>query len=99
MYLFVRQDLSVPQQIVQTAHAVDELNKRWDDKSDTTNFMVLCSVKDELELWKVGEYLASKGIFHHMFYEPDIEASTAIATRPLRGIEREALSKFQTMKL
>jgi len=49
MYLFIREDLSIPQQIVQTAHAVDELGKRI-KSSANTNFMCLFGVKDESSL-------------------------------------------------
>lgn len=100
IYLFVREDLSKPQQIVQTAHAVDELNKELEVGKITTrtNFMVLCPAENELDLWEIAVYLSSKGIQHHMFYEPDIDAHTAIATEPLVGEERLAMQKFSTMK-
>jgi len=83
IYMFVRGDLSHPQQIVQTAHAVDEITKRH--KSDGTNHMVLCDVKSEDELFDVSMFLAQHDIDHHTFHEPDIDCYTAIATRPLRG--------------
>jgi hypothetical protein len=49
MYMFIREDLSIPQQIVQTAHAVDELGKKIKN-SPQTNHMVLFGVKNEAEL-------------------------------------------------
>lgn len=49
MYLFIREDLSIPQQIVQTAHAVDELGKRVPGSAQT-NHMVLFGVPDESHL-------------------------------------------------
>lgn len=49
MYLFIREDLSIPQQIVQTAHAVDELGKRIKGTAQT-NHMVLFGVPDEAHL-------------------------------------------------
>lgn len=49
VYLFIREDLSIPQQIVQTAHAVDELGKRIRN-SDNTNFMCLFGVDNEAAL-------------------------------------------------
>lgn len=49
MYLFVREDLSMPQQIVQTAHAVDELGKRIKNSAGA-NFMCLFGVDDEAAL-------------------------------------------------
>jgi len=49
IYLFIREDLSMPQQIIQTAHAVDELGKRIKNSADT-NFMCLFSIADESAL-------------------------------------------------
>ena len=97
MYLFVREDLSKPQQIVQTAHAVDELNKKIPHPPG--NFMVLCPADSEEELFKISEWLMHHEIRHSLFYEPDLESHTAIATEPLKGTTRKHLKKFQTMKL
>lgn len=94
MYLFIREDLSHPQQIVQTAHAVDELNKKIDSDSQV-NHMILFGVKDEHKLLKVSAMLNDLNIEHEMFYEPDIEAYTSIATRPLIGNERSIMSGFK----
>lgn len=96
VYMFVRGDLSHPQQIVQTAHAVEEITRRH--QSDGTNHMVLCDAKDEDSLFDISVWLAKHEIEHHTFYEPDIDGYTAIATRPLRGDERRPLKKFQTKK-
>lgn len=97
MYLFIRQDLSPPQQIVQTAHAVDELNK-WYKSGKDTNHMVLFPAKHEDDLRSISERLERLGIEHEMFYEPDISAYTAIATRPLIGDERVPLRKYRLMQ-
>jgi hypothetical protein len=43
--------------------------------------------------------LADKGIDCQIFREPDIgNQATALASRPLRGAEREAFKRFQLMK-
>lgn len=96
MYLFVREDLSHPQQIVQTAHAVDEINKQY--PHDPGNFMVLCGAAGESELHSIAEMLLNNDIEHHVFFEPDINAHTAIATRPLMGKERRILRHFELKK-
>ena len=93
MYLFTRSDLSHPQQIVQTAHAVDEIAMRH--KSDGTNYMVLCDAISEEHLITIAEALDKHKIDYEMFFEPDIGQHTAIATQPLRGAERAPLKKFQ----
>lgn len=93
MYIFVRNDLTHPQQIVQAAHAVDEMNKEFPHESG--NYMVLCGVDNEEELMDTSEYLVRAGIDHHMFFEPDVDSHTAIATRPLIGKERKVLKHCQ----
>lgn len=100
IYLFVRTDLSIPQQIVQTAHAVDELNRRHEHKNthNTTNHMVLCGAHSSDELFGISEHLQSHGIAHEMFYEPDIDGHTAIATEPLVGSNRLPLKRFRLLQ-
>ena len=96
MYLFVREDLSKPQQIVQTAHAVDEINKHL-PQTTKGNYMVLCDVKSEKELLDVSMHLFEEGVNHHLFFEPDIDSYTAIATVPLKGSERKPMKRYNTM--
>ena len=96
MYLFCRNDISHAQQIVQTAHAVDELNKRI--PHDPGNYMVLCGADSEAELFGISSWLTERSIEHEMFYEPDIEAFTAIATAPLKGKDRHPMRRFKLKK-
>jgi len=97
MYLFVRDDLPPPVQIVQTCHAVDELNMRH--QSDGTNHMVLCSANNEAHLISIAEYLEDHNIDFEMFCEPDLgDEYTAIAIKPLRGEERVPLQIFKLKK-
>ena len=93
MYLFVRDDLSHAQQIVQAAHAAEMIGSKY--QSAKANHIVLCSAKDSEHLWSIAEFLDEHDIDLEMFYEPDIESHTAIATKPLRGDERLPLRKFQ----
>lgn len=97
MYLFIREDLSIPQQIIQTAHAVDELNKKI-EKTDRTNYMVLFSINSEKDLFNISEWLKDKQIVHEMFFEPDIQQYTSIATEPLYGNARKIFKKFYLKK-
>jgi hypothetical protein len=94
--MFVRADLSLPQQIVQTAHAVEEMTRK--QTLSETNHMVLCSAEDEAELFDISMWLAKHDIDHHVFHEPDIDGYTAIATCALRGNERRPLKRFSLMK-
>lgn len=43
----------------------------------------------------VAQMLEDNNVEYEMFYEPDIEAYTAIATRPLIGNERSIMKKFK----
>jgi len=94
IYMFIRKDLSLPQQIIQAAHAVDALER----KSADTNYMCLFGVDSESELIEAAKYLYDCGIQHEMFFEPDIQSHTAIATVPLRGKDREKLKCFNLLK-
>lgn len=99
IYLFVRDDLSPSQQIIQTSHAVDELNKyligAGKELTKATNFMVLFSVRNEAQLFEVKNHLDSLDILNQMFYEPDISSFTAIATEPLIGDQRLVMSQYK----
>lgn len=96
VYLFVRDDLSHPQQIVQTAHAAETMAHKHGIKG--INHMVLCGAKDQDNLFDISMWLAQHNIDHHVFYEPDIDGYTAIATLPLRGDERKPMKRFQLKK-
>lgn len=94
-YLFTRQDLSLPAQIVQTAHAAHKAGERF----GTHSHMVLSGAKSEAQLWKIAQYLESKGIMYEMFFEPDNNTGhTAICTEPLIGERRNHLKRFSLLK-
>lgn len=95
IYLFVREDISRQQQIIQTAHAVDALNKQH--PYDGIHNMVLLKATDEEHLLDIMQYVSSSNIEHHMFYEPDVSEYTAIATRPLKQHERGVFAHFDIM--
>jgi len=97
----VRVDISIPQQIVQSAHASIECAKSFklDRLSDHPSVIIL-SAKNEAKLHRVRKYLIEQGIRHVHFYEPDIENElTAIATEPIeKSSIRLALKKYQLLK-
>lgn len=94
MYLFVREDLSHPVQLVQLSHAVDMINTRHN--SGDINHMVLCEARHEEHLTAIAEHLDQHEIDYEIFCEPDLNNQyTAIATKPLKGTEREPLKKFK----
>lgn len=94
-YLFIRTDLSYPQQIVQASHAALEAGNRFGPHSH----LVLIGLKDETALVKAAAQLDENGIEHEMFFEPDNQAGyTALCTRPLQGEERKPLKRFPLLK-
>lgn len=97
MYLFVREDLSKQQQIVQSAHAALEAGFRFERPDPDTTHLVLIGAKDEEHLMNIQLHLNESGIEYELFFEPDIDSHTAIATKPLKGEERKALRKFRLM--
>lgn len=97
-YVFIREDLSIPQLIVQSSHAAWEAGSRF-NKPNGTPHMVLIGVKSQDHLRQTAEYLEQHGIEFEMFYEPDFGTGyTSIATKPLIGDARKALKKYKLFK-
>jgi hypothetical protein len=96
IYLFVRKDLSVPQQVIQTVHAAQLTG--WACGNLQVPNAVLVGAQSEDDLLTIREYLIDHDVPHEMFYEPDVFAYTAIATYPLKGKERAPLKHFQLMR-
>jgi hypothetical protein len=90
-YCFIRKDIPLHAQIIQTAHACLQ-----SDKPKSINSIVLFEVKNEEHLVKTNEYLKSHGLKTYMFYEPDYDMGyTSIATEPLSGEDREVCKRFK----
>ena len=94
MYVFVRQDLSVPQQIVQASHACTYIGDSF--HPDTS--IVLLECPDLKHLTFAADYLSEKAVKFRMFFETDINEHTALATEPLKGVQRTVLKKFKLHK-
>jgi len=90
-YCFIRKDIPIHAQIIQTAHACLQ-----SDKPKTVNSIILFEVKNEEHLIKTNEYLQGRGLKTYMFFEPDYDMGyTAIATEPLQGEDRTIMSRFR----
>ena len=76
-----RQDMSPGYQVVQSAHAIAEFASEHPETFEKwkkeTNSIICLSVKDEETLLKLNEKL-SKKTPSSSFYEPDVNAFTAI---------------------
>ena len=99
VYVFVREDLSHPQQIVQSCHAAIEAATHFSLGSLAEHpSVIVLSAKSEQKLHNVRKYLVDNGIKHAHFYEPDIgDELTALATEPLVGERRDLFKKYQLL--
>lgn len=93
-YLFIRKDLTTPQQIVQTAHAAHQAGEQFGPHSH----MALMGATNEQNLLKIAADLDDNGIKYQLFFEPDIDSYTAIATEPLSGERRQPLRRYSLLK-
>lgn len=94
IYVFVRTDIPVAHQMVQTGHVCYMAGKLFDAQEDT--FLVLCSVKDENELISIKSRLDLKGVKSTMFFEPDNNFNyTSLCTEPVTKEKRNIFSKYK----
>lgn len=94
VYVLVRGDLPLEQQMVQSNHAALEAGFRF-SKPEETASLVMLSVPDKPALLAAAERLAGHGIDHHLFFEPDWEMGhSALATRPVFGAERKLMKRY-----
>jgi hypothetical protein len=94
-YLFIRRDLTGPQQIVQASHAALEAGHRFGPHSH----LVLIDITNEDDLYKAADHLEQNDIEYQMFHEPDNDTGhTAICTQPLIGDKRRPLRRYKLMK-
>lgn len=100
MYVFVREDLPIPQIAVQSSHACIEATKAFDIASlEDHPSVIIIGIKNEQKLHQVRKYLMESGIRHVHFYETDMDDQlTALATEPVHGERRKLFRKFQLLK-
>ncbi len=101
-YQFVRQDIDIAPQIIQTAHAVDRMSLRLKYEDDVAR-TVLIGVPNEEALLDVYKYLRLVGFDpvkdFHMFFDSEYPRGfNAIATRPMNEDERIFFSQYKTYK-
>ena len=100
MYVFVREDLSNPQQAVQSCHACIEAATAFNFESLPDHpSVIICGAKNESKLIQIRNYLSQNGIKFVHFNEADLnDELTALATEPICGLRRKLLRKFQLIK-
>ena len=98
--MFIRQDLPVEHQLVQSSHAVFQLASLYAGGEATPN-MVLIGVPDPRALARVAAKLKQNQIPHYEWREPDwqeygfADPLTAIATAPLNAAEKQVLQHYR----
>ena len=94
IYVLVRKDLPLADQVVQVGHACYDAGHFWGKKGV---HLILLQVENEKELMKWVDSLNIVHIKHTTFYEPDPAEEindqpmgcTALCTEPLHGKRRE----------
>jgi len=94
--VLVRTDLTLPQQICQTAHAAYEAALHLTEPTNDIHHIVVCRIPSETQLLKAQYNIEQKGIRTILFQEPDIgNQATALATEPIAASDRRKLSKYK----
>lgn len=99
IYVFVRTDLSLEQQMVQSNHASVEAGRLHYRPEHGIASLVLLAVPNQAALHRASTHLQALGIAHEMFFEPDWSMGhCALGTRPLLDDERPLLRGWPLWK-
>lgn len=101
VYLVARADLPAPHLSVQLAHAAIAATHAYGEDAAQVPHpnLVVCTVADEAELAGLFERLKGQGVPCCAWYEEAMRNSlTAIATGPLRGVQRKPLRKLPLLR-
>lgn len=84
---------------MQVAHAAIASTFAFGEPDCTHPNLVVCTVADEHELASVFNRLKEQDVRCCAWYEDDMgNALTAIATAPLRGVERKPMKRFKLLQ-
>jgi hypothetical protein len=98
-YVFIRRDIPLHAQLVQSAHAALEMGNRIGTVTDEPSFLILLDARDESHLNEIVRYLDDRDINFYMFFEPDYDMGhTSICTEPLSLDRRKHFKKFDLWK-
>jgi len=99
VYVFVRKDLPLTDQVVQAAHAALEAGIVFGAVSKEPSSLIMLTVPDAESLHRAKAHCEYCGIRSEMFFEPDWNyGHTAFATEPLIQSERHFLKGFPLWK-
>lgn len=97
-YVFVRKDLPLHTQIVQSCHAAQECGIHLSIE-DFRNYLIVLEVKSERQLLKIREQLLAQGIKTILFREPDIgNEATAMATTQIPINNKDIFKRYRLWK-
>lgn len=92
-YIFVRQDIPIEQQIIQTAHATIEMTKLC--KIEDIPYVVMIGIPDEVWMGSVIKHLKALKIEHAEFLDTDFDFGVAsVVTVPLTEDQRTHLRHY-----
>lgn len=99
-YIFVRQDMSPEQQLIQFGHVCAVMgNELSPHISPHELYFVGIGVANEEALIDAMVLMDVNGVAYSAFSEPDMDNTfTAIASSPVTGKTRNLFSKYQTLK-
>lgn len=100
VYVFVRQDLPLAQQLVQSNHAMFMMASTLSDVEGIPS-VLLIGMPDVAALNRVVTKLTARNIPHVAYVEPDFANElgfTAISTAPLNCVQKLALINFRLWK-
>lgn len=102
IYVFLRKDLPLADQIVQAAHATHQSGDKFGSPDNC--HLVLFGVKNKAELNYAKHVCEEAQIEHIVFYEPDPTddseepmGNTALCTKPIVGLKK-VFKKFEIWK-
>ena len=95
VFTFIRKDLPINHQMVQACHSALEAGSEFKQAGEIPN-LVLLELKDKNHLYDTEDFLKSKGIKFHNFYEPDNDIGhSSITTEPITRDQKKALSNYR----
>lgn len=95
LYVLVRKDIALEQQIVQATHAGVEAGRSFYLPQHGIASVILLAVPDMQALHAAQALLHAKGVKTELFHEPDFGmGDSALATEPLLEEQRKLLSSW-----
>lgn len=95
IYIFVRQDLPLQHQIVQSNHATHHMSSFYRSDGDVPN-IVLIGLPNIKALERALRKLRDNKIPHYAWVEPDNDFGlTSICTAPILGVQRDCLKNYR----